>query len=76
MIRLEIGNEIRHRGVMSLCAIEDLPLLLLLHHIAELQEIPFVSRFQGSFHISNVVPMPRLTKCIVLLFCLNTIDWI
>ena len=28
---------------MSLCAIEDLPLLLL-HHIAVLQEIPFVSR--------------------------------
>ena len=23
MIRLEIGLEIRHRGVMSLCAIED-----------------------------------------------------
>ena len=32
MIRLEVGLEIRHLGVMSLCAIEDLPLLLL-HHI-------------------------------------------
>ena len=37
MIRLEIGLEIRHLGVMSLCAIEDLPLLLL-HHMAVLQE--------------------------------------
>ena len=43
MIRLEIGLEIRHIGVMSLCVTEDLPLLLL-HHIAVLQEIPFVSR--------------------------------
>ena len=42
MIRLDIGPEIRHLGVMSLCTIEDLPLLLL-HHIAVLQEIPSVS---------------------------------
>ena len=43
MIRLEIGLEIRHFGLMSLCVIEDLPLLLL-HHNAVLQEIWFVSR--------------------------------
>ena len=45
MIRLEIGLEIRHLGVMRVCAIEDKKLpLLLLHRIAVFHDI---RSFQG-----------------------------
>ena len=44
MIRLEVGLEIRHRGVMSLRAIEDKTAVVAVDGIAVFQEIPFVSR--------------------------------
>ena len=49
MIRLEIGLEIRHGGVISVCALEDKTAVVVVasRNIAMFQEIPFVSRLSA-----------------------------
>ena len=58
MIRLEIGLKLRHGGVMRVCAIEDKTAVVVLHRIAVLQEISFVSR-PWVETLSDRTPPPR-----------------
>ena len=44
MIRLEIGLEFRHGGVMRVCATEDKIAVVVVVSFAVFQKIPFVSR--------------------------------